>query len=171
MKPKVIITILVCIFVIVTLLLLLNNKNTNVIDDNKSGEMMKTTKDIKSIYLSALDDDIKNGFTKIEKENVNSSNGIIVEAITFKDESNDSGEKTLVNIYIQNDSDNPISKNESFTISLFDQSNRLIHKFGGVVEAASDIKPGSMTIVKTQFLSSAGNIVSAEVEFDISKEL
>ena len=168
MKSKVVIAIVVLLIIVLVFVLLLGKNKTKVID-NTSGETVVTV-DPNEKYLERIDIDVGEGYTLIEKKNITSSDRLSVEAIAYKEVSDDTGVKTLVNVYVKNNGTEAIGKNESIEISLFDKDHNLTHRFGGIIEADADITTGNMTIVKTQFLSIAGDNVFAKVAFESEKE-
>ena len=162
MKSKVVIAVVVSLIIVLILVLVLNKNNTKVIEDI-SGDITQTITNSNDKYLERINIDVEEGYTLIDKQNITSSSKLSVEAIAYKEVKEDTGIKTLVNVYLKNSDTEPINKNEPITIELFDKNYDLTHRFGGIIEAGSDITSGNMTIVKTQFLSSAGDNTYAVV--------
>lgn len=164
MKSKVVIVVVVLLIIIFACILILNKNNTKTII-NSSGEI-QIDNELKQKMLDKMDEDVKNGYTLIEKNNVTSSSDISIDTIAYKDVSDESGDKTLVNVYITNVGNEPIYNNEVLTISLFNKNGDMLYCFGAIIESNKDIEKGESVVLKTQYLGKANDIVKAEVSFD-----
>ena len=160
MTKKVLIVIaMLVIFTIIIVSLILGSylHKTNTADSTGASSISWNEQDIPT----------PDGYTKIEKSNIISNSKCVAEAIFFKEVEEDGKDKTLVRIHVQNRGNEPFSKDNVCTLSLYDANDVLLHRIGGIIEESSDIKVGDRTIINTQFLSKAGKIEKAEVNFSV----
>ena len=157
MKFKIGLIIIICIVVFAVCFLIIKNNNTGI--KSLSGDNNINNEEIKKI-------DVPDDYLIIEKENIKTDSNISIDTIAYKDVSDESGDKTLVNVYITNAGNEPIYNNEVLTISLFNKNGDMLYCFGAIIESDKDIEKGESVVFKTQYLGKANDIVKAEVSFD-----
>lgn len=157
MKFKIGLIIIICIVVFAVCFLIIKNNNTGI--KSLSGDNNINNEEIKKI-------DVPDDYLIIEKENIKTDSNISIDTIAYKDVSDESGDKTLVNVYITNVGNEPIYNNEVLTISLFNKNGDMLYCFGAIIESDKDIEKGESVVFKTQYLGKANDIVKAEVSFD-----
>lgn len=126
------------------------------VEDNKEESKDEKLEDFKF--------DVPENYTLIDESMVESKTDMYAKSVAYYyDEENNN---TLVNVYLQNESESSFYKDAVCVITFFDKEGNLLERFGGVIEEDVNIPSKGTTIVKTNFLQAPGDVAKVSVDFE-----
>ena len=167
MKSRVIIIVLIIIIIaVVTFFLFMNrNKNTGYDGGYSSNNGTQVT------YKNWGEDYNPNypaGYTIIDGKDIKNDTDVVCEGIAYNYDPD--VDTTYVNVHIQNRGTAPLDNNAECTISFYaanDREDNPSFSFGGILSDAVDLPVGNRSVITTQMIGKAENIVSAKFTYVI----
>lgn len=103
-------------------------------------------------------------YTRLNEKNITSITPLRAKKVEYYyDDINDT---TYVRVNVENTSGKTASNSAICLISFYDKNDKLLEKFGGIIESNNDIENGRTITINTQFKKEPGKVEKATIDFE-----